>query len=271
MIKKIISVLLLVGSHCYGQGLPVIDISHIAATVANGTVLKKTRDIAEDIRLISGDIRHFTGSIQELQYEIREATLVAESVRDLLFADHDAELAMAASISLDPAAYLDPNTLAQLPAAFTAGYRQLNPAAGATLLQEAFDFDLQAPLPDEVRTFDATIKDKMVSQMAFEEMSAKKAILIGLQYNQLSEGLIAKAIEINALVKQDGRFSMTEAERLALLNTANDYVVEAIELRLRADALIQQQIEKSHRNSTLMQLYKNNLRAKKLTETHTFK
>lgn len=253
------------------QGLPVIDIGHIVATVANGTVIRKTKDITDDIRRISGTIQHFTGSIKALQYEIREATLLAESVRDLRLADHTQELGLAYGISLNPATFLGTHTFDRLPPLFGEGYGHPNTVLGAEMLHEALDFSLSTPLPTNVAVFNDLVKDKMISQVAFTEMSAKKAIEVALKYNQLSGSLMAKAIELGELVKQDGHFSMTEAERLGLLKDAADYVVQAMELRLSADGLIQDQIAKSRQNSLLLRPYKNNLTAIALAKTPTTK
>ncbi len=47
-----------------------------------------------------------------------------------------------------------------------------------------------------------------------------------------------QSIEMNATLKNPGRYSMTEGERMVALNTSNDNMIKAMQLRLEADRLL---------------------------------
>ena len=67
----------------YAQGIPVMDIAHIAMTVANGRILDDQLDRLEDQLGISFLIERKVSDIYNLQDDYQEFLKQAETVEDL--------------------------------------------------------------------------------------------------------------------------------------------------------------------------------------------
>ncbi|MEO0334007.1 MAG: hypothetical protein AAF223_20420, partial [Bacteroidota bacterium] len=71
----------------YSQGVPVMDIAHIAMTVANGATLDKQLDKLEEQVALSFQIEQTVSDIYTLQDEYQQFLRQAESVQDLSWAN----------------------------------------------------------------------------------------------------------------------------------------------------------------------------------------
>ena len=73
----------------YSQGVPVMDIAHIAMTIANGATLDKQLDKLEEQVALSFQIEQTVSDIYTLQDEYQQFLWQAESVRDLRLGQPD--------------------------------------------------------------------------------------------------------------------------------------------------------------------------------------
>ncbi len=58
--------------------------------------------------------------------------------------------------------------------------------------------------------------------LSYEEVLKKKNVETAFNYQKITDELTAQSVELIATLKNPGRYSMTEAERLRAMGQAND-------------------------------------------------
>ena len=86
--------------------------------------------------------------------------------------------------------------------------------------------------------YQAKREEAAVSTFAYEEMMQKKKIATAFGYYKIADEMTQQSIEMNATLKNPGRYAMTEGERMAALNSSNDNMIKAMQLRQEADRLL---------------------------------
>ena len=86
--------------------------------------------------------------------------------------------------------------------------------------------------------YQAKREEAAVSTFADEEMMQKKKIATAFGYYKIADEMTQQSIEMNATLKNPGRYAMTEGERMAALNSSNDNMIKAMQLRQEADRLL---------------------------------
>jgi PBP1b-binding outer membrane lipoprotein LpoB len=71
-----------------------------------------------------------------------------------------------------------------------------------------------------------------------EEVVRKKNVETAFNYQKIADEMTAQSAELMVTLKNPGRSSMTEAERLRAMGQANDNMVKALQLHQEADHLI---------------------------------
>ena len=228
----------------------VVDPGHIAATIANGSVLTKIRNTMQDINTATLIVKNTVSDIRELQQNIDDALWQVKSLikDDLGIGNITFELDALQQISPDLKQYAD--FLPELHP-LRQGYNNLNPAIGAEILQQNLEYALPSILPQNNEALQELNLEKIMNQQAFNYASSQKIIQMALSYNQLATVMQAKAEQLNETLKKDGfaagfeeALKMNEAVRINLLETSASYVRKSLELRLLCDQLIQQAINR---------------------------
>lgn len=261
MIGKFLFVLLIALLAFYkisAQGIPVIDVAHIAFTIANGVKLDDQLD--NQIRQIEEAKRIFekVDDIKELQYEVQEALKMVESVKDLKWSNIAEEIFTALDLSIEPHYYIGAFPLADR---LSNAYNQPNIAIGAMdIFNMLSGFNSDEPFFQTYMAFQNSAKENATSQYAFSEMADKKKIQTALSFNLMAEQMLEKADEMRQVLLINERFSMTEAERLTSLKLCNDYILESFELKLQSDELIRSVLEDQNELKKLgIRMYSNDL------------
>ncbi len=218
------------------QGIPVMDISHIVMTVANGLTLNDQLDKLEDQVGISYRIERKVSDIYDLQDEYREFLKQTETVQNLQWADlvESQTHAMSLETQMDAyvPAYENIGTLKQ-------AYATLEGINGALALYQELDgFGADTPLPPSYGALQSMLQDLSVNKAAFDEMAYKKKLQVALSYNEVAKDLLEKAQELSQVLLVNERFSMTEGERLASIKQAHDYILQSMDLKLQSDQLV---------------------------------
>ncbi|MEM9931353.1 MAG: type IV secretion system protein, partial [Bacteroidota bacterium] len=135
-------------SNSFAQGIPVIDIAHIAMTVANGATLDDQLEKQEEQLEVSFQIEQKVKDIYQLQEDYQDFLKQARSVRNLHWADLVQSQAHALSLETHMDAYVPAyeniGTLKQ-------AYTTLEGIGGAlSLYQELDGFGADSPLPASV-------------------------------------------------------------------------------------------------------------------------
>ena len=254
----------------------VVDPGHIAATIANGGALQKVKNTLNDINDVSNTIRYTVNDIKQLQYQVDQALKDVKGLfknERFLFAQIDQELELSKLLPNNFHYYLQGTHLPEIPL-LAEGYNNEKVSLGADLLQEAFEFPMDEPLPLD---FDNLQELKLVQQQnrsTYSVMADRKALQIALSFNQLADGLLAKGEQLNELLKrgmnggwsEEEGFKLNEAERLELLEVSAANIRKAMELKLRCDAIIREACELSPALSSGLYKYQNHLRIKNLAQ-----
>ena len=220
----------------FAQGFPVMDIAHIAMTVANGATLDDQLDKLEDQVAISRRIEQKVADIYNLQDDYQEFLKQTETVQNLRWADLVSSQTQALSLETRMDAYVPAyeniNTLKQ-------AYATLDGIGGALRMYQELDgFGSDTKLPASVAAMQQQLEDLSVNRAAFDEMAYKKKLQVALSYNEVAEDLLQKAQELSEALLVNQRFSMTEGERLASIKQAHDYILQSMDLKLESDQLV---------------------------------
>ncbi len=103
----------------------------------------------------------------------------------------------------------------------------------------------------DLSSFEAYRQARQGNVTALEEMSQRRKLQLAKTYQQFAEQKVTKAAELRVLLTSDERFSMTEAERLEILRRMQDYLLSSQQLKIKADALMQQTSDRPFRKSKL--------------------
>ncbi len=225
----------------FAQGIPVMDVAHIAMTVANGVTLDDQLDKLEDQVAISRRIEQKVADIYTLQDDYQEFLKQTETVQNLRWADLVSSQTQALSLETRMDAYVPAyeniNTLKQ-------AYATLDGVGGALSMYQQLDgFGSDTQLPASVAAMQQQLEDLSVNRAAFDEMAYKKKLQVALSYNQVAEDLLEKAQELSQALLINERFSMTEGERLASIKQAHDYILQSMDLKLESDQLVMDVME----------------------------
>jgi hypothetical protein len=218
------------------QGIPVMDIGHIAMTVANGRILDDQLDKLQEQVGLSYLIERKVSDIYDLQSEYQEFLKQAETVQDLRWADLVKSQSQALALQTPMEAYVpgyeDIGTLKQ-------AYAMLEGVEGALAMYDELDgFRADTPLPPSYVALQGMLQDLSVNRAAFDEMAYKKKLQVALSYNEVAGDLLEKAQELSEALLVNERFSMTEGERLSAIKQAHDYILQSIDKKLESDQLV---------------------------------
>ena len=232
----------------HAQGIPVIDIAHVAMTVANGATLDDQLEKQEDQLKVSRQIEQKVKDIYRLQEDYQDFLKQAQTVRNLTWADlvHNQAHALSLETYMDAyvPAYENIGTLKQ-------AYDALDGIGGAVQLYQALDgFGSDSSLPASIIALQQQLEELSVNRAAFDEMAYKKKLQVALSYNEVAGDLLDKAQELSQALLINNQFSMTEGERLAAIKQAHDYILQSMDLKLDSDQLILNVVEAAEENQT---------------------
>ena len=252
----------------------VVDPGHIAATIANGGALQKVKSTMEEINDVSKVIRLTVQDIRQLQHNVDQALKDVKGLfknEGFLFAQVDQELKFAELLPNNFHYYLQGTNIPEIPV-LAEGYNNEMVTLGAGLLQEAFEFPMDENLPVDFYNLKELKLVQQQNRTSYAVMADRKALQIALSFNQMADGLLAKGVQLNELLKrgmnggwnEEEGFKLNEAERLELLEVSAANIRKAMELKLRCDAIIREACEISPALSSGLQKYQNHLRIKNL-------
>lgn len=251
------------------QGIPVIDVSHIAMTLANGATLKDQLDKIEEQVSVSRQIERTVSDIYDLQENYQQHLREASSVAQLRWSDLVNSQQQALALATDMDAYVPAyENIDQLKAA----YESLEGLVGSlALYQELEGFGADTQLPQNFMAMQMMLEKLSVNRAAFDEMAYKKKLQVALSYNQVADDLLEKAQELSQALLVNERFSMTEGERLSGIKQAHDYVLQSMDLKLESDQLVLDVMEEAEasRSGAVMQ-YQQQLTRQEMAETSVF-
>ncbi len=183
---------------------------------------KNTKDDVEDTERLQMNYRellrqtHSTASLAVVDHEERQDALnaaisTAGHLRDYSFADRLQQVYTERTEPLEKSQWL---------------FEQLVPYDGSFVFSD-------------LASFTAYQKARSLHVVALEEMSERRKLQLAKAYQQLAQQKIIQADELRVRLTNNQSFSMTEAERLALLRRMQDDLLSSKQLKTQADKLIQ--------------------------------
>lgn len=253
----------------FSQGIPVMDITHIALTVANGAVLEDQLKKIEEQVAVSYLIEEKVSDIYNLQYDYQQYLKQVESVQELSWVDLQNSVEQSSALVTSMNAYVPGITGIE---ALKRSYENpSSPQASAELFSQLDGFGAETALPGTHTSLKDKMQDVTRNQYAMDEMAAKKKIQTALSYNKIAEDLLEKAQELGEVLLINERFSMSEGERLASIKQAHDYILQSMQLKLTADELIQQVMQDAQEvKAGPLKAYQHQLERKVLSTTPVF-
>ena len=213
-----------------------IHIGDFAKRLKQWTETVQNYQVVKDARQIAGYTKDLTSQGLELQRQIQTDLRKVQSVRDLALANPQ---------------QLFVNALAMAGRNQTNNY--LPVFAKAARLRQALQLNNQTRdvgtiydvfsrtndgAPMDANTYQARREESAVSTYAYEQMARKRKIDTAVSFYKIADEMTKQSVELNATLKNPGRYSMTEGERMAAMNMSNDNLIKAMQLRLDADRLI---------------------------------
>ncbi len=230
MKRNVLTTLTLLMLYTFASAQLVIDQKAIAKSGENMAVnvvkqlhYKKIRDFTEEI---NGSY----GAIAYLQQRVLDDLKQAESVSDLYWADLSKSLYLATELikgAVQPGTEIDfviEHPVFQRSPEET--YRDLFVAGSAD------------PLPTDLASLQQANQASQSLRTGFHQLAAERKAYAAVAFQYLADDLMLKATEMNEVLKQPRRFSMTEAERVRLQTYAEDYLLLAGQMLERSDALL---------------------------------
>ncbi|GAB3309213.1 hypothetical protein LJY25_20205 [Hymenobacter sp. BT175] len=209
-------------------------------TVKNYQVVKDARQIAGVTKDITSEVRSLTQEALDLQKQVQADLRKVQSIQDLRLSNPQELFARALAMSgrsqtnqMMPV-YAKAQRLRQ-------ALQLTNPAQDVNTMYDVFSrFGSSSTDPSGNMTSDqyqAKREESTVSLFAAEEMMAKRKLAMAVNYYKIADEMTAQSVEMQATLKNPGRYAMTEGERMAALNSSNDNMIKAMQLREQGDRL----------------------------------
>ena len=196
---------------------------NVAVNVIKQQHYKKIRDFTEQI---NGSY----AAIAYLQQRVLDDLKQAESVSDLHWADLSKSVYMATELikgvvqpGIEIEFVIEHPVFQRSP---EETYRDLFVAGSAD------------QLPTDLASLQQAKQTGQSLTASFHQLTAERKAYAAVAFQYLAEDLVLKAIEMNEVLRQPRRFSMTEAERVRLQTFAEDYLLLAGQMLERSDALL---------------------------------
>jgi len=237
-------------------------------TVQNYQVIKDARTIAGVTKDITGEVKDLTSEGLALQREIQENLRKVNSIVDLRISNPEQLFARALAMSGGNSGthYMPHFSKAQR---LRVALQNNNPEEDIKTIFSVFSRtagDSDANTRMSSAEYVERREESAVSAYAYEEMNQKKKIQTALNYYKIADEMTEQSIEMNATLKNPGRYSMTEGERMAMINSSNENMVRAIQLRQEADRLIAESTQKGPAHIAAEMVYTDLIAQKQLIE-----
>lgn len=222
-------ILLLFSNWVYSQ--LVIDKKAIAKSGENLAINLLKGQQQGKIRDFTEDIDESYESIHTLQQQVLDNLKQAESIRDLLWADLSKSLYLATELIKGR---MEPNLEVDIVIDHPRFHRHPD-----NTYRDLFVAGRADALPNDLASLKQARQTSQSLSDGFHQVVAERKAYAAVAFQYLSEDLILKATEMNEVLKQSQRFSMSEAERIRLQIFSEDYLLLAGQLLERSDALLQ--------------------------------
>ena len=217
------------------------QLSEWSETVNNYSVVKDARKIAGVTKDITGEVRDLTQKGLDFQQEVQADLRKVQSIRDLRLSNPQELFARALSMSGQGRSN-EFMPLFQKADRLRQALQLNNAQQDVNTVYDVFSHFGSAATANGNRMssqqYQSKREEAAVSTFAAEEMMQKKKIAAAFDYYKIADEMTKQSLELNATLTNEGRYSMTEGERMNAINTSNDNMIKAMQLRQEADRLL---------------------------------
>ncbi|MGB3586146.1 MAG: hypothetical protein WBA23_06380 [Tunicatimonas sp.] len=196
---------------------------NLAVNLLKGQQYRKIRDFTQDV---DNSYQGMKTSQQQVLDDLKQAG----SVRDLHWADLSKSIYLATELVKGP---IQPG----LEIDFVIDHPIFNRYPDDTY-RDLFIAGRADALPKDVSSLQRAQQASQVLSESVHQIVAERKAYAAVAFQYVSEDLLLKATEMNEVLKQSHRFSMTEAERIRLQTFAENYLLLVGQLLERSDALL---------------------------------
>ncbi|MBF9144525.1 hypothetical protein [Hymenobacter properus] len=210
-------------------------------TVKNYQVIKDAKQIAGVTKDITGQVKDITDETLQLQRQVQADLRKVQSIQDLRLSNPQELFARALAMSGRGQSnqYMP---VFQKAERLRQALQLNNPQQDLNTVYDVFSRFGSGSTAGNNRMssqqYQLKREEAAVSTFAYEEMMQKKKIATAFGYYKIADEMTQQSIEMNATLKNPGRYAMTEGERMVALNTSNDNMIKAMQLRQEADRLL---------------------------------
>ncbi len=144
---------------------------------------------------------------------------------------------------------------------------------GAASAREVYDYlfaGTSAYQPEASGTFDGYLgasKEQQAKTYALHLATQKRKMAAAMTYQRMGEEYTRLAEDLSAQVTTEGKQRLTTGERIKAQKMANDYMLQALEMKQKADGLMKEAAQKTGLVEQIDQARQNYLNRKAMAET----
>jgi hypothetical protein len=236
------------------------------------SVATTAKDISGKIRDISSEVKSLTSDALNLQNQIQNDLKKVQSIKDLKLANVPQLL----NTTLDLTATKG-GLLTLFPSVSHAGRLQQALVNGGSAdvktvasIFNKFQVGTGQPKMNFMQQ-QAAGQETALATLAMEDMQQKAKIQQAFDYQRIADEMTQQAAETQATLKNEGRYKMTEAERMNALNNASTSLVEANRLRGQSQALLAEATAKGPASQAAEAVYRDKMLASSMDAmSHSF-
>lgn len=210
------------------QHYQVVKDAYNVATVAKD-ISGKIRDISDQVRSLTADGLAFQ---QQIQADLRKV----QAIRNLRISNMTDVKNIASNLTALSLANLLPS-LGQSPR-FTAALASATDRDAGIIKEEFNTVSTTSGTRRNVLEANGQQAQAAVTMVAVETNAQEEKIATAFRYKRTADELTAQAIELQAGTNTDGKFTMSDGERLLVQSQAAANLVQAQELRQKAEELL---------------------------------
>lgn len=241
------------------QGAPVIDVGHIAMqinkfitettnwvkTVQNYKVIKDGLSVAQDARNITNQVKSLTDQVRSISQDalnlnrkIQDDLRKVASIKDLKLSQVPELMSTALDATSNQGGllnHLGNYTLArQFQQHLLSGTQQ-----GYELATQQLDrYRLLSPGRQDYQQLQQQGHQQAFSSLAVGDLVQQQRVQQAGEFKRIADEMSQQAIEAQASLRNEGRYAMTEGERMSRLQECATTLMQAQQLRQQADELL---------------------------------
>lgn len=241
------------------QGAPVIDIGHIAMqinkfvqesmnwieTVKNYQVIKDGLQVAQDARNITNQVKSISDQVRsisqdalDLNRKIQDDLRKVASIKDMKLSQVPELMSTALDATSNRGGLLNHLGTYSLAQQFQQHLLSGTQQGYEMATQQLDRYRLLSNQRQDFRQLQTQGHQQAFSSLAVGDLVQQQRVQQAGEYKRIADEMSQQAIEAQASLRNEGRYAMTEGERMSRLQECASTLMQAQQLRQQADELL---------------------------------